>query len=278
MHLKIEKTITLLEALEILFPDSSRATIRSIAKEGRVFVDELVQKDLSLTLTASQTIHIGAKTEKKKSDLDIIYEDEHLISINKPSGILSVKSNSERFKTIEALLNERYKRVFPVHRLDQDTSGVMIFALTPSIEKLFNQMFEKHALNRVYIGIIEGSLNPPSGTWISYLYEDKNFFVHSSQDPSRGMRAVTHYKTLKQIKRYSLVEFTLETGRKNQIRVHTKEHLAPLAGDKKYGAATDPIKRLCLHAKLLEFTHPITLKPMKFEVPIPKEFEKIFTS
>lgn len=276
MRLIIENSITLLEALKLLYPDSSQTTLRSLAKEGRVLVENVIQKDVTTLLLPNQTVSISSKKNHKPSLLEILYEDEYFVAVNKPSGILSVKSNSESLKTVESLLNERYKKVIPVHRLDQDTSGVMIFALTQQAEKLFNAMFEKHSLNRVYIGIIEGSLEKNSGTWISYLFEDKNFFVRSSNDPTKGLKAITHYKVIKKSKFFSMVEFTLETGRKNQIRVHAKEALVPLAGDKKYGALRDPIKRLCLHAALLEFIHPFTSKPIKLQVPVPESFNKIF--
>ena len=139
-------------------------------------------------------------------------------------------------------------------------------------------MLEKRLIKREYRAIIEGSLNKKTGTWKSYLYEDQSFKVHSTDDASKGKRAITHYEVLASTKKYSYLRLNLESGRKNQIRVHCQDAGHPIIGDTKYGAVSDPLKRLCLHAHKLTFQHPISGKTMTFESPVPKEYSKLFNN
>jgi tRNA pseudouridine32 synthase/23S rRNA pseudouridine746 synthase/23S rRNA pseudouridine1911/1915/1917 synthase len=159
-----------------------------------------------------------------------------------------------------------------VHRLDQDTSGVMLFALSHDGYTKLKEIFEKHDIERAYSAIVEGVVKPESGTWTSYLFEDERYHVHSSNDPEKGRVAITHYSVKSASQHYSLLEVKLETGRKNQIRVHCKDAGCPIVGDKKYGNPSSTGKRLYLHAHLLAFEHPITGKSMRFVSPAPKSF------
>ena len=212
-----------------------------------------------------------------RPDFPILYEDDDLVVVEKPSGLLSVSAAFEKEETAHALLKVHFypRKVYIVHRLDQDTSGVMLFALNEvSCEKLKAQ-FEAHAIERAYTAIVEGHVDKLSGTWESYQFEDKQYKVHETDEAGKGRLAITHFKTLAATKRYSLLQFRLETGRKNQIRVHCAAADHPIAGDKKYGAKTNPLKRLSLHAHLLAFQHPISRKKMHFEAPPPEPFSRL---
>lgn len=266
--------ITLLQALEQLSPESSKTTLRSWLKEERVYVDGKMAKLGNLPLTQGQTVELKAKPKMLAGSIKILFEDRHLVVVDKPTGILSVAAAYETVKTVHSFLKEKYRpnKVYVIHRLDQDTSGVMMFALSEKAYSKLKQMFERHDLQRGYIGIVEGQIEPPEGTWISYLYEDEQYYVHSSQDPQNGPKAITHYKTEFSSPKYSRVMFTLETGRKNQIRAQCQEAGHPIVGDKKYGSRHNPIKRMCLHAYLLSFKHPITMKNLKFVSPIDWNF------
>lgn len=267
--------LSLLETLVKLAPDSSKTTLRSWIKEGRVAIDGAVATDGSSLVTSGQTVTVGAKKCLIGGGVHVLFEDAHIVVIDKPSGLLSVATAAEADKTAHSFLKDRYKKIYVVHRLDKDTSGVMVFARSEEACHQLNAMFEKHDMKRCYTGVVEGKLEPSSGIWQSYLYEDEQYVVHSSPHPGRGVLATTHFNVEKATNRYSLVLFTLETGKKNQIRVHCQEASHPIAGDKKYGAGSDPIHRLCLHAHHLSFLHPISQKPLAYHSPPPKEFMMI---
>jgi tRNA pseudouridine32 synthase/23S rRNA pseudouridine746 synthase/23S rRNA pseudouridine1911/1915/1917 synthase len=273
----LSKSMTLLEVLAILAPDSSNSTLRSWLKVGRVQVDGHVEKVANRALEPGQTVTVGEQPKFVDDEIRIIYEDKHIIAIDKPRGLLSVATDFDTSKNLHSLLKAKFKprRVYPVHRLDQDTSGVIIFALSEAARDELKSTFEKHAIERRYKAIVEGHLKEKSGVWSSYQYEDKGYYVRTTQIPEKGKLAVTHYAVIKESQNYTLLDLALETGRKNQIRVHCKEAGHPVAGDKKYGAVTDPIKRLCLHAYLLVMDHPITKKKMRFESDVPKIFKQV---
>lgn len=280
MKLQMDQDLPLLDALALLAPQSSKTTLRSWLKDERVYVDGVVEKVGSKVIKKNQTISIGAKPPPTVEGIRILYEDSDLVVIDKPSNLLSVAAAFEKGKTAHAILKNHYRprRLLIVHRLDQDTSGVMLFAFSPEAFERLKKIFEEHDIVRSYIAIVEGHLAESKGTWTSYLYEDENYYVHETKNPEKGRLAITHYEVLDTNKRCSLVKFTLETGRKNQIRVHCQSAGHPIMGDLKYGLPTSPAKRLCLHAQSLSFKHPMTGKEMKFESPIPKEFQKHFVS
>lgn len=267
---------TLLETLEILSPGSSKSTLRSWLKEGRVNVDGKTVTNGTLSLKEGEVIVIGSRKRMIGGGIQILFEDSHLVVIEKPNGLLSVATAFEKGETAHALLKAHYRprKVFVVHRLDQETSGVMLFALSEEAFIKFKKLFEKHQLERSYTAIVEGKMESSNGSWQSYLIEDDNYVVHITKDSERGQLATTHYQVKQSSSRYTWIEATLETGKKNQIRAHCQAAGHSIAGDKKYGATTNPIKRLCLHAHLLAFEHPITHKKMRFESEPPQEFLK----
>jgi tRNA pseudouridine32 synthase/23S rRNA pseudouridine746 synthase/23S rRNA pseudouridine1911/1915/1917 synthase len=267
----------LLDLLIEQFPESSKTTIRSWIKEGRVSVDGKPVTIASMIIAPEQKIILGNRKKFLEEGIRILYEDSHIVAVDKPEGILSVATDFQKQLTVHAFLKKRY---YPapaqvVHRLDQETSGVMIFARSNVAWDRLKKIFEAHDIERSYTAIVEGHFIKPSGTWQGYLVEDANYHVHQTKDETEGRLAITHFEVKAISKRYSRINCRLETGRKNQIRVHCQDAGYPIAGDKKYGAMTDPIKRLCLHAHFLSFNHPITGKKMSFESPIPEGFFKL---
>ena len=212
-------------------------------------------------------------------DLDIVYEDPYLLVIDKHPGILSM-SNNTRQLTVQTVLNRYLEKgggrntSHIVHRLDRDTSGLMVYAKDVQTQQTFVDGWQELVTDRRYIALVEGVFEKPQGCVRSWLTEDKRFVTHSSPTDNGGKYAVTHYNVLTSSNGYSLVECVLETGRKNQIRVHMAELGHPVVGDAKYGSKNDPMRRLGLHAYMLCFTHPVTGKRMRFETPVPACFEK----
>lgn len=273
----VSKEQTLLEALAEHYPDSSKTTLREWVKQERVAVDGEVVKRGDVLLTAGASISLMGKKQWAKGGIEIIYEDRYLVVIEKPAGVLTVATAFEKKQTAYVFLKEHYRpgTIYVVHRLDQETSGVMLFARTEKVKEKLKEMFEAHHLERGYTAVVEGEVKEASGVWSCYLYEDSNYVVHPTKDPSKGRLAVTHFEVKGRSKEYTLLELKLETGRKNQIRVHCRLAGHPVVGDEKYGSVRNPLNRLGLHAKLLTFKHPATGQQMRFESPLPEEFEKI---
>ncbi len=267
----------LLHRLQELYPDSSKATLRSWIKEGRILINEIPAQRSNDEIEDDALISLAAKPQRMPQGLKVVYQDRDVIAVEKPCGLLSVATNFETKKTVHAILKDHFrpKRVHVVHRLDQDTSGVLIFALNEPMRDQLKVIFEKHEIDRQYEAIVEGYVAEPKGRWESYLYEDAAYRVHSTQDPTGGEHAVTLFERLGILPNYTHLQLTLHTGKKNQIRVHCSDAGHPVAGDKKYGAQTDPAKRVLLHARRLSFLHPLTKKRLSFESPLPESFAKI---
>lgn len=213
--------------------------------------------------------------------LVILYEDDDIAVVDKPSGLLSVQAGDARVKSAYGLLLEHMRRTHPgarpavVHRLDRDTSGVMLFAKHPHAKKIFMDRWAERVLERRYVAVAEGRPQPPRGRIDTPLKENRVGEVYVSSDGT-GLRALTNYWTLEGRDDFSLLELELETGRKNQIRVQLAHMGNPVAGDTKYGARADPLGRLALHAYLIAFLHPRTDERLEFRVDPPTGFLKMF--
>lgn len=220
--------------------------------------------------------------------LDILYEDDCIIVADKPSGLLTMSTGKEGEITAYSILtdyvrsarggrNTRDKgRIFIVHRLDRDTSGVIVFAKDEQTKHALQDDWNETILERKYIAAVEGTPEYEEGTVASYLKDNpKSMKVSSSWTDNGGKYSVTHFKVLRSSGQYSLVEFELETGRKNQIRVHASVIGNPVAGDRKYGSVSNPLHRLCLHASTLVFHHPRTGQLLRFDTGIPKDFMRL---
>lgn len=213
----------------------------------------------------------------RKDRLDIIYEDKELLVVNKPAHLLTIASEKEKVNTLYHKVLEYVKKqnknnkIFIVHRLDKDTSGVVLFCKKQDLKEEIQEKWNELACTREYYAIVEGKVTPKKNTIIEYLAETKTLLTYATT-PKLGKEAITHYEVLKSEKSYSILKINIETGRKNQIRVAMQNIHHPIIGDKKYGSTKNPLRRLCLHANKLELIHPKTKKAMCFEAKIPKEF------
>lgn len=216
--------------------------------------------------------------------VDILYEDRDILVVNKEAGLLTIATESGRDRTAYSELMDYVrkgepksrKRVFIVHRLDRETSGILVFAKSEEAKRALQTDWEN--TQKVYWAVVEGRPAEPEGTISSYLSENSAFLVTSSQDPRKGRLSHTHYRVLEQMERRALLEVSLLTGRKHQIRVHLAERGWPVVGDVKYGRRAPDSKRLALHAKTLTFNHPHTGARMTFEAPVPASFMSGFRS
>lgn len=273
----------LLDALEQLYPDSSRTTIRQMLQSGRVRVNGETEKDAKRVVEADETLAVMAKSDQRvlPSGMAILHEDRDVIVILKSHGLLTVATEREREATAQAYLNAYLgcrgeDRVHVVHRLDRETSGVLVFAKNFFAREQLKEQFMVHSAERIYVAIIEGAIEPPEGTIESDLFEQKDLKMVSVDAHADAKHAITHYRTIDTKRSYAMLDVTLETGRKNQIRAHLSEAGHPVAGDTMYGAATNPLGRLGLHAKLLGFDHPTSGKHLVFTAALPKEFRALF--
>lgn len=278
--IKITSPTSLLEAIYNFKKDLSKKTIKSYIKNGMVSVNNKIITNSSLLLNTNDIVNISySKKVIPNYNLDILYEDDYLIAINKPQGLLSISNDKEKFFTAYRMVSDYIKTnnkrnyIFVVHRLDQDTSGILLFCKDQKIRDKMQDNWNNIVKKRGYIALLDGKCTK-DGTYHSYLLENHHQFVYSSKN-NQGKEAITHYQVLKYNNNYTLVQVFIDTGRRNQIRVHFSEHGYPLVGDKKYGCHTNPLKRLCLHANILEFIHPITKKLIHLETPYPKEFNSL---
>lgn len=262
----------------------SRTKIKELLTQRMVFVDKKLTTQYNAPLKPGQLVQIANHRQKhdmRSQWVKIVYEDAFIIVVEKKNGILTNSQPGSRATTVKDILDEYVKRksrafaVHTVHRLDRETSGLLLFAKRRDIQKTFTDHWKEIVTDRRYIAVCEGEMEKDNGSITSWLMENKMFVVYSSAQDNGGKRAVTNYRTLKRRNGYSLVELKLDTGRKNQIRVHMQDLHHSIAGDRKYGAETDPAGRICLHAFRLEFTHPITGEHLKFETDYPKEFTEI---
>ncbi|MBH0230377.1 RluA family pseudouridine synthase [Halobacillus yeomjeoni] len=281
-HLLVKETSQLLPFLIQSLPETGRNSVKSILKRGQVIVDDEVQTRHNLEVHPGQKIQIVKNKIAKRTStlhgLEILHEDDHIIVIEKSSGLLSIASHKEKQLTAHRQLMNYVKsknpnnRIYIVHRLDRDTSGVMMFAKSEDVKNTLQKAWKKVVKERTYVALVEGLVKKRQGSIESFLRESKTLKMISSQNPKGGQKAVTHYKVIQSNGKYTLLEVQLETGRKNQIRVHMEDIGHPIAGDKKYGANTNPLKRLGLHAQILTFVHPKSGKVLRFESPVPRSF------
>jgi len=282
----VRKTITepapLIDALASLYPESSKTTLRQILQAGRVRVNGVVEKNAKCDLDGDDTIDVADKAVHRNlpAGLSILHEDADVVVVLKENGLLTVATERERETTAQAYLNvylgqkKGEDRIHVVHRLDRETSGVLVFAKNAFSREQLKEQFAAHTVDRMYVAIIETEIDPPEGTFQSWLRERRDLKMVSGPEHPEAKFAVTHYRTAQTNHRFSMLEVTLETGRKNQIRAHLSEAGHPVVGDRMYGSEINPLGRLGLHAKLLGFDHPVTGKHMEFTAPVPKSFRK----
>lgn len=279
MDFSVPSQMSLLSAARLAFPDSSGRTLRQWIKGGRFSLERRFIKNSDRILEAGQTIQIADRAiAKRASGVKILFEDRDCIVIDKPVGLLSVPLDGPASpRHALGLLREYYQtdQIFAVHRIDRETSGVLLFARGYPSMKKFDSLFEKHDLVREYFAILEGRLPENKGTWDCYLSERDNLDVGVVHDPKDGKQAITHFEVVHRSAKYTYVRLTLETGRKHQIRVHCQRAGCPVLGDRRYGSQENPIGRLCLHARVLSFVHPFNRQEVQFLSPLPSSFNKL---
>jgi 23S rRNA pseudouridine1911/1915/1917 synthase len=279
----VDRASTLIEALATYYPDSSRTTIRQMLQMGRVRVNAEVEKNAKSELAPGDIVEVGQKELQATlpAGLSLLHEDDDIIVVIKAAGLLTVATEREKETTAQSFLNQylevkRQGRIHVVHRLDRETSGVLVFAKNFPAREALKEQFAVHSVERLYLAIIEGAIQPPSGTIQTWLRERRDLRMESVDAHPDAKLAVTHYSTVERTADYSLLEVTLETGRKNQIRTHLSEKGHPVAGDRMYGSESNPLGRLGLHAKLLGFMHPASGEKLVFTAPVPSVFRELF--
>jgi 23S rRNA pseudouridine1911/1915/1917 synthase len=274
----------LLDTLFAWMSDRKKTTVKNYLKHNQVMVNGNVTTKFDVLLNAGDKVDINTSREWQTFSnprLKIVYEDDYILVVNKGYGLLSMGNDKIKDGTAYSLLKDYLKRkdpknkLFIVHRLDQHTSGLMMFAKTVEAKEAMQHNWNNMVIDRRYAAVVEGRPDTDEGTIDTYLAENSMHVVYSTNNPEEGKRAVTRWKLVKSRNGYSLLDVSLDTGRKNQIRVHMKEMGHPIAGDKKYGAKTSPMHRLALHAHTLRFIHPITRVDMNFSATLPAAFTKL---
>ena len=263
----------------------SRNKAKAILAGNGVRVNGQIASQHDLPLRAGQRVEISKRKPRavlQNRFVRLVYEDKHLLVIDKQPGILSMATEHHAFcvKTVlDDYLQKSHSKctAHVVHRLDRDTSGLMVFAKTMEAEQILEEHWHQIVSDRRYVAVVSGRMDKKSGSVESWLKDNKAFFTYSSHQPGDGKYALTHYKVLRVDQAHTMVELRLETGRKNQIRVHMQDLGHPVCGDPKYGGhEDDPCHRLCLHAFRLHFQHPITGEHLRFDTPTPQAFKDVF--
>lgn len=251
---------------------------RGIKVNGKI----VTQFDYPLTRGMKISVSKSKKNDTFKSRyVNLVYEDPYLVVIEKKPGILSMAAGHKSLN-VKTVLDDYFRQTkqrctaHVVHRLDRDTSGLMVYAKDMQTEQTLEHEWHNIVYDRRYVAVVSGEMEEDEGTIANWLKDNKAYVTYSSPVDNGGKYAVTHFHVLDRTTEHSLVEYKLETGRKNQIRVHSADMNHPVCGDVKYGNGDDPIHRLCLHAYILHFFHPVTRARMEFETPIPSQFRMLF--
>ena len=277
---KASQTSELLDFLIEKQVRKSRSAIKSLLAHKQIKVNGKLVTQYNYELKPGDKVSVmkfdQSRKEKRLKGLKIVFEDDSLIVIDKEAGILSVSTDKEKARTIYNSLNEYVKkknknnRIFVLHRLDREASGLLVFAKEAEIQSIFQKNWDNLVKEYIYTAVVEGQPEKKSDTVKSWLSENKNLVMKSSLFDNGGMEAITNYKTVKTSGRYTLLDFELETKRKNQLRVQMQSIGHPVVGDKKYGASNNPIKRIALHVRRMTVKHPVTGEVLEFTSTIPK--------
>ena len=288
--LRVEQPVTLLDFIQSKMGGMAKTSVKQLLSQRRVTVNGVVQTRHDTPLNSGDTVVISSgrgNIQLNHPKLRIVFEDDHLIVVEKQVGLLTVptfpgSTETTAFSILKAYVRRQNPRagVYTVHRLDRETSGLLVFAKSPELQHYMRTYWRQLVTKRTYVAVAEGLFEQKEGKITTWLTEDKrNAMVYSSPVDDGGDIAITNYKVIRENaeKDLSMVELNLETGRTNQIRVHLASKGHPVSGDRKYGHGNElsPADRLCLHARVLEFIHPATEQTVHFETPVPKEFNRI---
>lgn len=280
----IQEDTELLKHLTATYPNKKKVLLKSVMGGGQIRINGDVITQFNHPLKKGDEMQINwAKPSKKVKlqKLNIIYEDQDLIVIEKKAGLLSVASLKEKKKNAVQILKEHQEAIDPrnkvyiIHRLEREASGILLFAKSQKIQELLQNSWEDYVIDRRYVAIVEGKIKEPTHTLRNYLRSNKNNQVFVVNTSENATEAITHFTVLKQTNAYSMLEFKLETGFKNQIRVQMAHYGFPVTGDKKYTAMKNPLGRVALHANLIELKHPISGEHLKFELVPPSNFRNL---
>ena len=258
----------------------SRTKAKNILSGGSIIIDGKIVTQHDFQLNPGMEVKIGRNHKIENMEnrwVRIVYEDQYLFVVEKKSGILCNSPHPDE-ETVQSILNQYLEKnhqrchAHTIHRLDRDTSGLLLFAKDKKIALKFEENWKETVYDRRYVALVHGEMRKQEGTISSWLKDNAQFVTYSSKFDNGGKFATTHYKLIKVSDGYSLVELRLDTGRKNQIRVHLQDIGFPVVGDPKYGDGDDKIGRLGLHAYKLCFIHPVTGQDLKFETPLPVSF------
>ena len=285
MKITIESEQNLIETLSKSFPNSSKNKIRKMLTEGRISVNGEIEHKAKRSLKESDIVEILDKTisreltpppKQKPTNLNIIFEDEDILLVEKPAGLLSIATNKMEPDTLHSRCVDYVKSKAPsnwcfiVHRLDRETSGIMLLAYSKNNKEYLQEQFAERSVYRTYYALVEGQLPSKRGTEVEWFLEDKNLRVKKVNPKTKmSKQAITHWEVMKENQETSLVRIMIDTGRRHQIRMAMKSLETPVVGDSLHGAETDPMGRICLHASSLEFLHPRTDEPVRFETRVP---------
>lgn len=277
-----ENPVKLIDFVSVAFGDVKRGDVKKWLKYGHLMVNGAVTTAFDAMVNPGDEVKLNFSRPFpvfRHPRIELVYEDDDIIVINKGYGLLSVAAQNQKKETNAYDIMRNYvkecdprNKLFIVHRLDRDTSGLMMFAKSAEAQETLRHNWNNMILERLYVALLEGYLEEDKGFVKSRLTENSEYVVYSTDNPNEGRVAVTHYDVIGRGNNLTLAHFSLDTGRKNQIRVHASELGHPISGDKKYGAKHSPLHRLALHARTLRFAHPITRKDMNFETPIPAKF------
>lgn len=276
------KDQALLDAISELYPDSSRRTLRNWIEGGHVTINgKMFKRANQLVKKGDEVVVADQKTKPHKIEgILVLYEDSDLIILNKPSGLLSVPLDKPGSRSALGILRNHFgsDAIYPVHRIDKETSGSLLFAKNPETRAGLIDLFSNHDLIREYLAIVEGNIDEERGTWKCKLEENEaTYDVDLARNPDKGKLAITHYEIVNKTVRNTLLLLRLETGKKHQIRVQSKLAGHPVLGDKRYGSKTDPYQRLCLHAHRICFKHPMTGETIDITAPYPHFWKRVLT-
>ncbi len=289
----VNKECELLEFLYKILKEQSRNNVKNILTKRYVAVNGLPITQFNYKLYRGDIVQISKeqlekvnlpkeKVKKPKLSLNIIYEDNEFLVINKPNGLLSIESDNEKVNTAYKLVLEYmaekdiHARCFQVHRIDKETSGILLFVKDYELKEKLVKKWNSLVTERGYVAVVEGHMPKPKDTIISYLKETPTNLMYDSHNENDGLKSITHYQVIKENAKYSLLNVLIDTGRKNQIRVAMNDLGHPIIGDDKYGTPSNPIKRLGLHASTLVIKHPENGKILRFKANVPSEFNRLF--
>lgn len=285
-RLRVTESTELMTFLLAKMGGMSRNAIKSLLAHRQIMVNDKITTQFNLALNVNDKVIVSSSRgniELSHPKLKIIFEDQYLIVVEKKESLLTVSTGNPDETTAFSILKNYVKksspqnRIFVVHRIDRETSGIIVFAKTREIQLAMQEHWHEVVTRRVYVALVEGKVEKESDTIVTWLTEnEKSLKIHSSLTDNGGQQAITQYRCVKSNEKYSLLEVELETGRKNQIRVHMESIGHPIVGDKKYGSFTTPIGRMGLHARILAFIHPMTLEEVSFETPVPRNFLTLF--